>query len=378
MTMRFLAISALLASLAAAQQRHKLVINAETPEGQILQQIGQESDDTKKVALIDDYLAKYPQHEGVTWALGQSQPALLKLGLFDRAMEAGDKALAIDPTDLDISYNALKAAEGKKDPDAVMKWSERTSAIARTIVGAAKPDDEDEAKQRADYAKQIDTYTEYALYASALQPGSGPKITTLVEALMARNPKSQYLPKLYGAYLNAASQGGNPDKTVAAADKVLAADPTNENALLTSANTNMTRNKNPEKVIECANKLVEVMSSKPLPEGMSEADWNKKKTTMIGLGHWMAGVTAAAQGKLADADKALRAALPDIKDNSQLLGIGLFQLGLADYKMGKSGKNKALIQDALRFSTQSAAIKGPFQTQAATNVKAIKQELGLK
>src|SRR5258708_10926472 len=190
---RILGICLLLISAAAAQQKHKVVNNAETPEGLLLQQIGQETDETKKLALIDDFLAKYPKNEGAILAYSQAQPIYLKQKQFDKAMEAGDKALAIDPDDLDIAYNALKAAEGKKDADNVIKWSERTSAIAKKTLAGAKPDDDDEAKQRVDYAKQVNTYTEYALYSTAMQTTNQPKVGALVAELIQRNPKSEYL-----------------------------------------------------------------------------------------------------------------------------------------------------------------------------------------
>ena len=54
---------------ASAQQRKHFTINTSTPEGEILQSIGQESDDAKKLALMQDFVSKYPKHEGVGWVL---------------------------------------------------------------------------------------------------------------------------------------------------------------------------------------------------------------------------------------------------------------------------------------------------------------------
>jgi hypothetical protein len=49
---------------AAQEQKQHFTINVSTPEGQMLQSIGQESDDDKKLALAQDFLDKYPKHEG--------------------------------------------------------------------------------------------------------------------------------------------------------------------------------------------------------------------------------------------------------------------------------------------------------------------------
>src|SRR5882762_2983941 len=191
---------------ASAQQRKHFVINTSTPEGEILQNIGQESDDSKKLALMQDFIAKYPKHEGVGWVYDQMQQIFLKQKDYDKTLDAGEKALAADPEDLDAAYSNLKAGEGKTDPDLVRKWSAATSAIARKI--AAGPATSDEDKQSVDHAKQVDTYTEYSLYAAALQTTDPAKVADLVDALMERNPKSQYLPTLSGKYLTSLQQSG--------------------------------------------------------------------------------------------------------------------------------------------------------------------------
>ena len=54
----------------------------------------------------------------------------------------------------------------------------------------------------------------------------------------------------------------------------------------------------------------------------------------------------------------------------------LFQLGVANFQLGKTGKNRALMREALKYSQQSAAMKSPVQTNAQNNVKAISAALG--
>jgi hypothetical protein len=89
----------------------------------------------------------------------------------------------------------------------------------------------------------------------------------------------------------------------------------------------------------------------------------------------MAGMSAAGQKRLAQADKSLRAALPYIKDNDELLAPALFQLGLANYQMGR-GKSRQQMTDALSFLRQCAAIKSQYQAQAQKNVNVIMKETG--
>lgn len=163
-------------------QRQKVVVNPGTPEGKLLRQVGEEPDDAKKAELMEQFLTQYPDHEGAVLVYSQMVVTCAKLGQFDKAFAAAEKVLAQDPTDLDTAFSAVKAAEAKKDPDAVRKWAVQSSDLARKVAQAPKAGDEDDNafKQRVESAKQLDTYTEYALYAAALQ---APEAARKVELL---------------------------------------------------------------------------------------------------------------------------------------------------------------------------------------------------
>jgi hypothetical protein len=370
----------LILAASAPAQRHKLAsINAETPEGQLLQSIATEQDAAKKIELMEKFAAQYPKHEAAGWVLSQMQQAYITAGNVDKALSTGETLLAIDPDDTDTAYANLKAAEKKQDPDAILKWSNATSAAARKTAGGSKPADLDDAawKQTVDYAKQVDTYTEYALSAAALQTSDPNKVLLLTEALEQRNPNSQYLGQTLSKYAAAARQANQLEKAVAFGDRALARNQSNDDLLLLMADTALNR-KQPDKVIAYTAKLIEISTAQQKPEGITDADWQKKRDTTLGLAHWMQGITYAGQNKFPQADKSLRAALPLIQNNPQLSGPALFYLGLANYKMAQAGKNTELIKDALRFSQQSAAIPGPLQGQAATNVKAIRSQYNVK
>jgi tetratricopeptide (TPR) repeat protein len=119
------------------------------------------------------------------------------------------------------------------------------------------------------------------------------------------------------------------------------------------------------------------MQSKAKPEELADADWQKKKQTLLAFGFWMQGAAYNTQAHYADADKALRQALPLVKNDNRLMPMVLFQLGVADFQLGKSSKNTAMIKEALNFSKQSAAVSSPVQVEAQNNVKAITKALGI-
>jgi tetratricopeptide (TPR) repeat protein len=343
-----------------------------TPDGSMIASIQKESDASKKQAMLEEFVQKYPDSKSVGWVWSRLQASYLQAQQYDKALEAGQRSLASSPDQVEVAYNNLKAAEGKNDPDAIMKWSAETSRIAKKDVATPKPG---EGKEQIDYAKQVDTYSEYAIFATALKTTDNAKVIALIEALEQRSPDSPYLSKTYGRYLNALSQTGQNDKAGAAAEKEAQRDPSNEDVLAFAGNYSMSR-KDPEKTLSYATKLAELMQSKAKPEEIADADWQKKKQVMLGLAYWMQGVSYNGKSQFLQADKALRQALPLVKDNAQLQPIVLFQLGVADFQLGKTSKNRAMMQDALKFSQQCAAMKSPVQAEAQNNVKAISNALG--
>jgi len=355
----------------ALGQRHKLgTVNAETPEGLLLQQIGQAQDEGKKIQLMEQFAAQAPKHEAIGWVYEQMQTAYLKAGQPDKALEIGDKLIAMDADDLDAAHQNLKAAEAKKDPDLIRKWSNQTSQIAQKVIQSPQPADADEVdawKKRVDFAKQLDTYTEYSLYSGAMQTQDPRKRIEMADALTSRNPKSQYLPALGELRFNSYRQLGDNAGALAAAEKMLETDQSKEDLLVFVANQYVEKKRDPDKVIAYSAKIVELMNTKPKPEGVSDDDWAKKKKTMSGLAHYMSGTTLFDQKKLAPADKEFRAALPLVEGNDQLKAATLFYAGLANYQM----KN---IPDALKFNQQCAAIKSPFQAKAAENARVMRQQ----
>ena len=355
----------------ALAQRHTLgTVNAETPEGALLQQIGQAEDETKKLALMEQFATQFPKHEGIGWIYEQMQAAYLKAGQPDKAIDIGGKLVAMDADDLDAAHQNLKASEAKKDPDLILKWAGETSKIAQKMAASKQPTDADEVeawKKSVDFAKQLDTYTEYSLYAAAAQSTDPRKRIELGEALSARNPKSQYMPQVIQVEFASYRQLGDNDKSLAFAEKSLETDQSSEDILAFVADQYVQKKRDPDKVVAYSAKIVELMDTKPAPAGVSEGDWAKKKTTMSGLAHYMSGTTLYGQKKLAPADKELRAALPLVEGNEQLKGATLFYAGLANYDM----KN---IPDAIKFNQQCAAIKSPFQAKASANLKVMQSQ----
>jgi outer membrane protein assembly factor BamD (BamD/ComL family) len=351
-------------------QCHKIgEVNTASPEGQLLQQAGQESDPAKKLALLEQFAAQYPQNEAIGWVYEQMLDGYMKTNNADKALAIGEKLDSIPPECVESAHLTLKAAEMKKDPDLVKKWSARTGELAQKVAASPKPTDPDEVenwKARVDYAKQVNTYSEYSLYATALQTADPKKQAELLEALQQRNPNSEYLAKAIDPLFLAYQKAGQNDKAVALAKQVADKGQAGEDMLLVLADDAL-KKKEAEQVHAYTAKIVEVMNAKPKPEGVADADWTKRKNTILGLAYYMSGKEYYNQAKFGPADKELREALPLVQDNANIHTEVLYLLGYANYKLEK-------IQDAANFYKACAAMKSPFQALANKNLTALRSQ----
>lgn len=372
----FVALALLVVPAVAQQPRQNFVVNVGTPEGQLLQQIGQELDDAKKQMLMEDFLGKYPKHEGAAWVAAMLEAVYNQDKQYDKSLDVAEKVYANGP-DMDVAYAALKAAEGKEDVDLVKKWSARTSEAARKTVASMKTPSNDDDKQQLTYAKDVDAYSEYSLYVLALKAKEPKESIDLIDTLDHQNPKSQYMSLAAPVYFEALEKAGEGAKACPAAARMATADAKNAEAMLFAAQCSWSANK-ADGVVGYGSKAAAALNARTKPEGMSDGEWATKKQGMLGSADFYIGQGYTMQGRYGPANKSLRAALGSIKGNEQFYAIALFDLGLANYTLGKGVGDKAQMREGLKYFEQSAAIKSSVQDQAARNASLVKNELGGK
>ncbi len=195
--------------------------------------------------------------------------------------------------ELEDSYASLKTAVEKKEADTVRKLAADVAKMARAALAA--PAANDEAKQHADFAKDVLTYTEYALAATASAPGMDPaKTVELIDQLEGENPKSKYLDRgATVAYINALERtrqrvGGQGPGS---------------------------------KALTYASKLVNTMKAKPKPGGclrcrLGAGERRKRSASAITI----AGAVNGQKGIWVDCDRDLKNALGYIGKDAARLG----------------------------------------------------------
>src|SRR5581483_10816118 len=203
------------AATASAQRFSIGEINAEKPEGQLLQQIGQESDQTKKLALLEQFAAKFPGDKAIGAVYEQLQDIYVKTNQSEKVVANSEKLLALDPTYDVAAHQGLKAAEATKDPELIRKWAGILTGDTQKVISSPQPKSAEEVdawKKRVDWATQAKQYADYSLMAAALQARDPKKKIELIQALETQNSQSQYLAQLTVPLFFAYRQTGANDK----------------------------------------------------------------------------------------------------------------------------------------------------------------------
>src|SRR5205814_3538285 len=117
---------------------------------------------------------------------------------------------------------------------------------------------------------------------------------------------------------------------------MIAADQANEDVLMMVAENYAQKDKEPDKVVAYAEKAILLI------DRAAPAD---KKAALSRRASWLVGSISMQQNNYAQADKAIRVALPYLKSDARLTSTALFYLGWANYKIGN-------IAEAIRFTQE--------------------------
>lgn len=377
--MKLALLAALLAAAPAGAQSQRYQIDTQTPEGLLLQIAGSESDDAKKIQLYEEFLQKYPNHAGKPYALNQVVPLWLKTKALDKVIAGARDLLAAEPDNAPAAYNALQACEEKNDAACIVEWANATIAAAKKKIESKEPEDETEAetwKAEVDFAKQVITRAEYSFYAAALKSGDPQAILLLAQGLEKANPKSQYMTQTAGRGFIALIQMKDMKRALEYAENAAAQGFANEDMLVFAADTHLSSTKNFDKAAEYASALVQMLPSRPAPDGMDAASWEKKKKDTLARGYWIAGIAFGAREKWPECEKILAEGLSAIQAGSaanDLLPGAYFYLGLANYNLAGKGpkRDRVRLAAARKHWTACARMKSPFQSRAAQNLQGL-------
>src|ERR1700738_355423 len=113
-------------------QVDRIVIPAGTPEDHELQNISNEPDAQKKLALYEDFVQKFSSNPAAVaygnWQISQAYQAT---GDFEKALDYGDKALAGSSHNLDILVSQASLAQQVKNNTKLMDYAARGGEVCQ-------------------------------------------------------------------------------------------------------------------------------------------------------------------------------------------------------------------------------------------------------
>jgi tetratricopeptide (TPR) repeat protein len=359
---RGLALTALLAQLCPAQLGLPEP-EAKTVESWLKREMLNSSGDAK-LALLTRLMNDYQKAGLVTWAYEQIAETT-EADQVECTLTFAEKLMALDPKNIEIANRSLKLAEMKQDAALIHKWADISSRVAESIL--ASPETGEAGAKRLEIARSMGSYMENLAYADVLKTEDPAQKMARIEKFLERYKNSGYRTVLEDVYLDAANVSGGSQKALAAAKKILEWDGHNLVALMVVAENYLRGGKEPAKLKETAEKIVALVDRQPKPEGLTVAQWSKKKAVLSGRAYWMIGRASMQADRYREADASFRAALPYLKGDSQMTSDALFYLAWANYEMRN-------YSDAMRFNTECMRIDGPYRAQAAKNLEVFRAE----
>ena len=343
---------------AASAQIDKIVIPAGTPEDHDLQEISNQQDAAKKLAMYQDFVQKYAANPAAVaygnWEISQTYQTS---GDLNKALEYGDKALAGAPRNLDILVSQASIAQQAKDNTKLMDYAAKGGEVCNSIGKRAKPD----AMTDEDFKQQVANETNAAQNNCDFVESVGFNVITSendaksrmadIEKYTAAFPSSKFQDQVASYAMYSLGQLNDQTRLVAYGEKTLAANPNSLPALLLLANFygDDTKPGSAGKAISYAQKAIEV--AKP-----DAPDADKPRKVSGGVAHTIVGYTYAfKQDKTSAAIPELKTAAALLKgQDDQQYARALYGLGYAYGKLNK-------LAEARDVLTEGVKIQSPWQ-----------------
>ncbi len=252
----------------------------------------------------------------------------------------------------------------------MVKWADRVWQVSSSLAQKTGANTADATTAR--------TYAEFCIFSTAMASTDPKTRLELLMHLEEEMPSSKYAQGLTDEYFRIYRQLGNDEKSTEMAEKGLKSEPENVDMLMFLAEMHFRKDnpKDRQQVLNYTAVVIESINKTPAAQGLSEAEWEKKKAQTLGFANYMAGMSYSLNHNY-EVDVMLRASLGYVKDNEAQNAAALYHLAMANYRLAEAGNDRARPVDALRFMRRCAGIRSPFQEQAVKNIEAIKSEYNL-
>ena len=343
----------------ARAQVERIVIAAGTDEDRALQAIVAESDNSKKLAMYQDFVPKFSSNpQAVAYGNWQIAQAYQASGDLQKSLEYGDKALAGSPRNMDILVSSASTAMQAKNNAKAMEYSAKGGEICHSMAKQTKPEgmnDDDFARKVADDKSANQNNCDFLETSgfNVITAETDPKSRMAeIEKFTAAYPDSKFGDQVsnYAMYTLGPGQLNDQARLVAFGEKMLASDPNSLPALLLLA-SHYGDSGNSAKAITYAQKAIQVAKA-------DAPDADKSRKLAAGAAHNTIGWAYLKQDKTTPAIPELKAAAALTKgQDDQQYARALYGLGFAYGKLNK-------LTEAREVLTEAAKIQGPLQSKS--------------
>jgi tetratricopeptide (TPR) repeat protein len=349
----------LLAATVAAAQVDKIVIPAGTPEDQATQAINAETDAQKKVAMLQEFVEKFSANpQAVAYGNWQLAQQYMDLGDPAKAMQAGEKAVAIQPHNLELLVLLSSVAERLKATDKAVDFAVHGAEAYNGIAQQPKPegmDPEDFAlrvKQDQDAIRPSYEYLEAAGLNAMVAEQDAAKRMACIERYVAVFHSGRLQDNVMQLAVYTLGQLNDAARMASFADKALAANPNSIPmlAVLADAFADSAAPANAVRAETYARKALELSKTQ-------KASDENRLALYVGMAHSALGYALLKQEKTAPAIVELKLATEQLKTNPDLYPPALYRLSFAYAKIGKLAEAKTTL-------TELAGRPGPYQQPA--------------
>jgi tetratricopeptide (TPR) repeat protein len=345
----------------------KPAIDLNTPEGRYLDRVQAEGDVPTKLVLLEFFPEVFPTSPAVEYTYGELQVRYHQAGKLDRALAVGTIVLNLNPNNLEAACLNWRIAADMKNPALTAEWVKKTGNVAERALKTPNPDMSQATRDCGVSAREANQAEAFNEAVTAKNPADRVK---LLEQFLKDHPGTKHADDIEVMVFLAYREQGDAAKALAAAEKIVAHNETREDAMLLVAESYFKAGKDQNAVVSLSKKAIDRLNKAEKPEGISDADWARNKTTELTQAYYMIGSVNFQAEKWEAADQAFRAALPNLTD-PRFRAEALNSLGWANYKL----KN---MQDALKFYVECTNIPGPYQLAASKTLNSITAEYRIK
>ena len=363
-------ILALAALPARAQVGKHVPLHAGTPEDKAFVEISATSDPTQKLRLIDKFLADYGQGDMALIAYELYIQVYLAQKNYDKVFEYGEKTLAIDPDNFNIAVTMFRAAQEKGDQQKMFAVGGTVAGILASFKARPAPDGKDSSTWEAEKSLVLNqlqdniNYVDSTLFSIAYQTQDPMARAALLERYAATFPDSQYANQALSMVVAAYQQANNVPKMIGASRKALAANPENPGILILLADHWSEQGQELDAAEQNARKAIEILSTMPRPEGITDEQWAQQKSLQTGLAWSAIGKLQIHRKRDAQAVEALRTAAPLLKPAAVTYARNQYRLGFALINLKRLSEARVAFMEA-------ASVESPYRALAQEKMKGL-------